>query len=106
MKACVSPVPCVSSGGRYIEVFHVGVRGQARMPTQDGGREKSFTRTLKEDEEEEDVSESGRLFIRNLPYTCTEEEIRERFTKHGTPLSSSDTHTHTHTDRMTHKLSL
>uniref|UniRef100_A0A8C7ZC57 Probable RNA-binding protein 19 n=1 Tax=Oryzias sinensis TaxID=183150 RepID=A0A8C7ZC57_9TELE len=39
-----------------------------------------------EDEEEEDVSETGRLFVRNLPYTCTEEDIRELFSKHG-PLS-------------------
>uniref|UniRef100_A0A3P9M8G6 RRM domain-containing protein n=1 Tax=Oryzias latipes TaxID=8090 RepID=A0A3P9M8G6_ORYLA len=41
---------------------------------------------LKEDEEEEDVSETGRLFVRNHPYTCTEEDIRELFSKHG-PLS-------------------
>ena len=25
----------------------------------------------------EDIIEEGRLFIRNLPYSCTEEEIRE-----------------------------
>lgn len=45
--------------------------------------DRNFSRKLKEDEEEEDVSESGRLFIRNLPYTSTEEEIKELFTKHG-----------------------
>uniref|UniRef100_A0A665X1Q7 Probable RNA-binding protein 19 n=1 Tax=Echeneis naucrates TaxID=173247 RepID=A0A665X1Q7_ECHNA len=48
--------------------------------------DRNFIRKLKEDEEEEDIAESGRLFIRNLPYTCTEEEIRELFAKHG-PLS-------------------
>uniref|UniRef100_A0A0E9RPY0 RRM domain-containing protein n=2 Tax=Anguilla anguilla TaxID=7936 RepID=A0A0E9RPY0_ANGAN len=43
----------------------------------------TFQRVLKEDEEEEDVSESGRLFVRNLPYTCTEQELTDIFTKHG-----------------------
>lgn len=32
----------------------------------------------------DEVLESGRLFIRNLPYTCTEEELEEHFSKHGT----------------------
>ncbi|XP_072288983.1 probable RNA-binding protein 19 isoform X2 [Eucyclogobius newberryi] len=72
-------------GGRYIEVFSVdasGNKGKRREKEID----RNFSRKLKEDEEEEDVSESGRLFVRNLAYTCTEEEIKELFTKHG-PLS-------------------
>ena len=36
-----------------------------------------------EDEEEEPTADSGRLFIRNLAYTCTENEIKELFEKHG-----------------------
>uniref|UniRef100_A0A8C4ZXI0 RRM domain-containing protein n=1 Tax=Gadus morhua TaxID=8049 RepID=A0A8C4ZXI0_GADMO len=48
--------------------------------------EQNFARALKEDEEEEDVAESGRIFIRNLPYTCSEEDIKNLFTRHG-PLS-------------------
>ncbi|XP_011096857.1 multiple RNA-binding domain-containing protein 1 isoform X1 [Sesamum indicum] len=32
----------------------------------------------------EEVLESGRLFIRNLPYTATEEELEEHFSKYGT----------------------
>uniref|UniRef100_A0A1A7X914 Probable RNA-binding protein 19 n=2 Tax=Iconisemion striatum TaxID=60296 RepID=A0A1A7X914_9TELE len=72
-------------GGRYIEVFRVDPLGDKR-DKRDKKEDRNFTRKLKEDEEEEDVSESGRLFIRNLPYTCTEEEIKELFTKHG-PLS-------------------
>ncbi|KAL8508685.1 hypothetical protein ACS0TY_019075 [Phlomoides rotata] len=32
----------------------------------------------------DEVLESGRLFIRNLPYTCTEEELEEHFSKYGT----------------------
>ena len=45
--------------------------------------EQNFARALKEDEEEEDVAESGRIFIRNLPYTCSEEDIKNLFTRHG-----------------------
>ncbi|XP_041742190.1 probable RNA-binding protein 19 [Coregonus clupeaformis] len=70
-------------GGRYIEVFRTSVRGEGRAERRDKGSERSFTRELKDDEEEEDVAESGRLFIRNLPYTCTEEELQDLFTKHG-----------------------
>uniref|UniRef100_A0A672FET2 Probable RNA-binding protein 19 n=1 Tax=Salarias fasciatus TaxID=181472 RepID=A0A672FET2_SALFA len=75
------------SGGRYIEVFRVDASGgkgkKERNPKE---IDRTFTRKLKEDEEEEDVAESGRLFVRNLPYTCTEEEIKALFTKYG-PLS-------------------
>ncbi|XP_023814266.1 probable RNA-binding protein 19 isoform X2 [Oryzias latipes] len=74
-------------GGRYIEVFKVDHSGgKAKKDPKDKEPDFNFTRKLKEDEEEEDVSETGRLFVRNLPYTCTEEDIRELFSKHG-PLS-------------------
>lgn len=32
---------------------------------------------------EEDISESGRIFFRNLPYSTTEVELREMFEKFG-----------------------
>uniref|UniRef100_A0A671YGG4 Probable RNA-binding protein 19 n=1 Tax=Sparus aurata TaxID=8175 RepID=A0A671YGG4_SPAAU len=74
-------------GGRYIEVFRVDPSGgQGKRDRKAKEIDRNFTRKLKEDEEEEDVSESGRLFVRNLPYTCTEEEIKELFEKHG-PIS-------------------
>uniref|UniRef100_A0A3B3TPZ7 Probable RNA-binding protein 19 n=1 Tax=Poecilia latipinna TaxID=48699 RepID=A0A3B3TPZ7_9TELE len=74
-------------GGRYIEVFRVDSSGaKSKRNKNDKEIDRNFTRKLKEDEEEEDVSESGRLFIRNLPYTCTEEEMKELFVKYG-PLS-------------------
>lgn len=57
--------------------------GKARRDKRDKEVDRNFTRNLKEDEEEEDVAESGRLFVRNLPYTCTEEELKELFAKHG-----------------------
>uniref|UniRef100_A0A7N9B1F4 Probable RNA-binding protein 19 n=1 Tax=Mastacembelus armatus TaxID=205130 RepID=A0A7N9B1F4_9TELE len=74
-------------GGRYIEVFRVDASaGKGKRDRKDTEIDRNFTRKLKEDEEEEDVAESGRLFIRNLPYTCTEEEVKELFSTHG-PLS-------------------
>lgn len=57
--------------------------GKSKRDRKDKEIDRNFTRKLKEDEEEEDVAESGRLFIRNLPYTCTEEELKELFAKHG-----------------------
>ncbi|XP_076007167.1 putative RNA-binding protein 19 [Genypterus blacodes] len=69
-------------GGRYIEVFRVD-KWMGKKDKRETDIDRNFTRTLKEDEEEEDVADSGRLFIRNLPYTCTEQEIKDLFTKHG-----------------------
>eukprot|EP01041_Mallomonas_annulata_P007130 gene7130-14504_t len=36
-----------------------------------------------DDEEDEDVQDSGRLFVRNLPYSCSEDELRELFAPYG-----------------------
>ena len=36
-----------------------------------------------EEEDVDDVIEEGRLFIRNLPYSCTEEEIKAFMKQHG-----------------------
>ena len=36
-----------------------------------------------EEEEEDDLEASGRLFLRNLPYTCTEDDIVELFEPFG-----------------------
>lgn len=80
LEPCNLGVP----GGRYIEVFRVdNSGGKAKRDKRDKEVDRNFTRSLKEDEVEEDVAESGRLFARNLPYTCTEEELRELFSKHG-----------------------
>jgi multiple RNA-binding domain-containing protein 1 len=32
---------------------------------------------------EESIAESGRIFIRNLAYTATEEELEQLFSKYG-----------------------
>eukprot|EP00123_Amoebidium_parasiticum_P001003 comp11963_c0_seq2/m.6654 comp11963_c0_seq2/g.6654 ORF comp11963_c0_seq2/g.6654 comp11963_c0_seq2/m.6654 type:complete len:788 (-) comp11963_c0_seq2:24-2387(-) len=33
--------------------------------------------------DEQSIAETGRLFVRNLPYTCTEEDLTEAFSKFG-----------------------
>uniref|UniRef100_A0A8C1KVN8 Probable RNA-binding protein 19 n=1 Tax=Cyprinus carpio TaxID=7962 RepID=A0A8C1KVN8_CYPCA len=73
-------------GGRYIEVFRVNNFKNDRRSAKRSEKERNFVHELRDDEEEEDVAESGRLFVRNLPYTCTEEELKEVFIKYG-PLS-------------------
>ncbi|KAF7661994.1 hypothetical protein LDENG_00248920 [Lucifuga dentata] len=71
-------------GRRYIEVFRVdNWKGKDKRNQKEKEIDRNFTRKLKEDEEEEDIAESGRLFIRNLPYTCTEQDIKDLFAKHG-----------------------
>ncbi|XP_015221772.2 probable RNA-binding protein 19 isoform X2 [Lepisosteus oculatus] len=84
-------------GGRYIEVFRVDHALQGRAEGR-GREERSWHRELKEDEEEEEVSESGRLFVRNLSYTCSEQDLSELFSKYG-PLAE----THFPIDSLTKK---
>ncbi|KAK2098055.1 putative RNA-binding protein 19 [Saguinus oedipus] len=72
-------------GGRYIEVFR-----ERNVPTTEGPPENSAKswqgQMLGENEEEENLAESGRLFIWNLPYTSTEEDLEKLFAKYR-PLS-------------------
>uniref|UniRef100_A0A8C9UZY5 RNA binding motif protein 19 n=1 Tax=Scleropages formosus TaxID=113540 RepID=A0A8C9UZY5_SCLFO len=74
-------------GGRYIEVFQASGDGgsskRAPCTEEKGGQNRSFQRQIREDEEEEEVSESGRLFVRNLPYTCNERELSDIFAQYG-----------------------
>ena len=49
-------------------------------------------RTLGEHEEEEDLADSGRLFVRNLPYTSSEEDLEKLFSRYGRVVASGSLH--------------
>ena len=51
--------------------------------TEDLEDEKAKNKSNKKDNEDEPVEETGRLFIRNIPFSTTEEELREIFQPHG-----------------------
>ncbi|XP_037672907.1 probable RNA-binding protein 19 [Choloepus didactylus] len=72
-------------GGRYIEVFREKSAPTAKGPLKSSAKPWQG-RTLGENEEEEDLADSGRVFVRNLPYTSTEEDLEKLFSKFG-PLS-------------------
>ncbi|XP_040207844.1 probable RNA-binding protein 19 [Rana temporaria] len=68
-------------GGRYIEVF------RAEQAKANSVSEKIHNRPWEkknsDSELQEDLSESGRLFVRNLPYSCTETDLEALFSKYG-----------------------
>ncbi|XP_008845690.1 probable RNA-binding protein 19 isoform X1 [Nannospalax galili] len=72
-------------GGRYIEVFREKQDPMAQGPPKSSTKPWQG-RTLGEHEEEEDLADSGRLFVRNLSYTSSEEDLEKLFSAYG-PLS-------------------
>lgn len=63
----------------------------AKAPLKNGARPWQG-RTLGEHEEEEDLADSGRLFVRNLPYTSSEEDLEKLFSKYGRGAASGSLH--------------
>ncbi|MBZ3884493.1 putative RNA-binding protein 19 [Sciurus carolinensis] len=70
------------TGGCYIEVFR-----EKHVPTAKGTLLNSVQpwqgQTLQKDEEEEVLADSGRLFVHNLLYTSTEENLKGLFSPYG-----------------------
>ncbi|KFP41430.1 putative RNA-binding protein 19, partial [Chlamydotis macqueenii] len=83
-------------GGRCIEVFRCKNTPKETVTAKPDNQ--PWQRRKRDDEEEEDLSESGRLFVRNLPFTSTEEDLEKIFSKYG-PLSEI----HFPIDRLTKK---
>ncbi|NWV01255.1 RBM19 protein, partial [Upupa epops] len=83
-------------GGRCVQVFRC--RNPPKQAVTAKPDNHPWPRRKRDDEEEEDLSESGRLFVRNLPFTSTEEDLEKIFSKYG-PLSEI----HFPVDRLTKK---
>ncbi|NXG06877.1 RBM19 protein, partial [Sakesphorus luctuosus] len=83
-------------GGQCVEVSRCQNTPKETVPAKPSNQ--PWQRRLRDDEEEEDLSESGRLFVRNLPFTSTEEDLEKIFSKYG-PLSEI----HFPIDRLTKK---
>ncbi|NXJ29184.1 RBM19 protein, partial [Dicrurus megarhynchus] len=83
-------------GGRCVEVSRCRNTPKETVPATPESQ--PWQRRLRDDEEEEDLAESGRLFVRNLPFTSTEEDLEKVFSKFG-PLSEI----HLPIDKLTKK---
>ncbi|NXJ13808.1 RBM19 protein, partial [Odontophorus gujanensis] len=83
-------------GGRCVEISRCENTPKETVTAKTD--DQPWQRMKRDYEEEEDLSESGRLFVRNLPFTSTEEDLDKIFSKYG-PLSEI----HFPIDRLTKK---
>ncbi|KAL8565912.1 hypothetical protein ACOMHN_000489 [Nucella lapillus] len=63
-----------------------------KLPTEKptvNAKPKPWELKAQNEEEEESIAESGRLFVRNLPYICTEEDLEALFSPYG-PVTDLD----------------
>ena len=78
-------------GHRYIELFRddsSSIPGGGRLGKRGKGEREKPWEHLSKEAEPESIAESGRLFIRNLSFLTTEEQLAELFGKFG-PLTES-----------------
>ena len=74
------------AGKRYIEVTAAtpdqnAVQILARLDAESSQPAKDYANPLGKDDE--GMGESGRLYCRNLPYSCTEDDLRQQFEAFG-----------------------
>ena len=76
-------------GSRYVEVFRdTGTKAEKEGIPQNQRKNVSLSSLTKSDDPQ-NVAETGCLFVRNLPYECTDDELKAHFEKVG-PVSSME----------------
>ena len=77
-------------GTRYVEVFRdTGTKAEKEGIPQNQRKNIALSKTVPQENNQLSFGDSGQLFVRNLPYECTEDELKEHFEQIG-PLSSID----------------
>ena len=75
-------------GSRYVEVFRdTGTKAEKEGVPQN--QRKNFSFNSNAQDESKYAAESGCLFVRNLPYECTDDQLKTHFEKIG-PVSAID----------------
>lgn len=69
--------------GKQILVTHYEVKGPDTNNQQNDPKKSKWKSQEDALKNEEDIAESGRIFLRNLAYTTTEKDVEELFSKYG-----------------------